>query len=311
MAYRLSIADDLATSARVCAREQLEGAIERLEGADKNPVVAIHEARKHLKKARALLRLVRPALGAKPYRRENRELRDAGLALSGARDADVLVETLDKLAERFAGRLPATDFEQLRAALAAEGTTAAGERAVVVDLPAVVELLRGSLARVEEWPLANADWDVAIAGAQRSYARGRDAFVIARHEPTPEHLHEWRKRVKDLWYHERLLAAAWPAIVGAHGEEAHVLSEYLGDDHDLAVLRVRLEPGQPAVELPAAAGADLAPLLELVEERRSELREQSTRLGRRLYAESPKAFGRRLAAYVRTALGEQRRDAAA
>src|SRR5262245_3310108 len=95
MAYRLSFADDVASSVRSCAREQLAGAAEQLERADGDPVKAVHEARKHLKKTRALLRLVRPALGREAYRSENDALRDTGLALSGARDADVRVQTAD------------------------------------------------------------------------------------------------------------------------------------------------------------------------------------------------------------------------
>ena len=127
--YRLSIADDVPSSVRACAHEQLDRAIGRLEHAGDDSVEAIHDARKHLKKSRALLRLVRPALGSKAYRRENDALRDAGLALSGARDADVLVETVDKLAARYAGRLPAVVFEQLREALAAEAVRRRGSAA--------------------------------------------------------------------------------------------------------------------------------------------------------------------------------------
>src|SRR5215218_10746502 len=120
MAYRLSIADDVPGSVRMCAREQLAAAAERLEHADEDAVKAVHEARKHLKKTRALLRLVRPALGRKAYRRENDALRDAGLALSGTRDADVRVATAAALAEHAAGRLPADVFDALRDALGAE-----------------------------------------------------------------------------------------------------------------------------------------------------------------------------------------------
>ncbi len=304
MAYRLSIADDLAASVRTCAREQLEGAIRQLERAGEDSVDAIHEARKHLKKARALLRLVRPALGTKTYRRENAALGDAGRALSEARDADVLVETVDKLAARFAGRLPAVVFEQVRDALTADAPGQADRDGPRIDLIPIVETLRAALARVEDWPLNGAGWDTVVAGVARAYAGGCDAFAIARRDPTPEHLHEWRKRVKDLWYHERLLGPVWPAVVGAHGEEAHVLSEQLGDDHDLAVLRARLDPLLSAMELPVAAAAELPALLALVDERSSELRQQSERLGRRLYAESPKAFARRLARYVRAAVAE-------
>jgi CHAD domain-containing protein len=301
MAYRLSFADDVPSSVRLCAREQLAGAVERLERAEEGPVKAVHEARKHLKKTRALLRLVRPALGKQAYRQENDALRDAGLALSGARDADVRVATARALAEHAAGRLPADVFDALRDALAAE---AAGPERVGADrFAAVIEALRATEPRVEAWPLDDADWDTVLAAATRAYARGREAFALARATPEPELLHAWRKRAKDLWYHQRLLAPAWPDVLGAQAEAAHELSELLGDDHDLAVLDQRL--ADDAAPLAPAVDAQRGELRALVAHRSGELRADAARLGRRLYAESPKAFARRLARYVELAVDER------
>jgi CHAD domain-containing protein len=310
MAYRLSIADDVPSSVRTCAREQLAGAVERLSRAGEEPVKAVHEARKHLKKARALLRLVRPALGKRAYGRENDALRDAGLALSGTRDADVLVQTVDKLAEHAAGRLPADTFDQLRGALAAAAEAARGgaDGARVPELTNVIETLRAAELRVEAWPLDEADWETVLAGIARAYSRGRDAFAVARATPEPELLHAWRKRAKDLWYHQRLLAPAWPEVLGAQAEEAHALTELLGDDHDLAVLAERLADDAP--QLAPAVDAQRAGLRALVAHRSDVLRADATRLGGRVYAESPKAFARRLGRYLELAVGESQDGAA-
>lgn len=305
MAYRLSIDDDVPRSVRGCAREQLGSAVGRLERAGEDPVVAVHEARKHIKKTRALLRLARPAIGDRAYRRENDALRDAGLALSGTRDADVLVLTAASLAEHAAGRLPAETFELLGAALAAEasrGHDANG--AAAAALAPALEALRAAERRAESWPLDKAGWEDVLAGVARAYERGGAAFAAARAEPTPESLHAWRKRAKDLWYHQRLLAPAWPAVLCAQAEEAHLLSELLGDDHDLAVLAARLR--DETAPLAPAVDAERAELLALVAHRSDELRAAATRLGRRAYAESPKAFVRRLRRYVRIALEERR-----
>jgi CHAD domain-containing protein len=302
MAYRLSIADDPASAVRVCAREQLEGAIDQLSDADADPVVAIHEARKHLKKTRALLRLVRSGLPKRVYRDENAALREAGLALSAARDADVVVAAATQLGERYAGRLPAETFEQLRAALADRGAAGTGAEPAG-DPAAVLSTLHAALARVGQWPLERAGWDVAIVGSARAYERGRDAFAAARDDPSAELLHAWRKRTKDLWYHHRLLAPAWPEPLAAYGEEAHRVSELLGDDHDLVVLRERIERGGLGRQPQAAADRDA--LLELVDERRAELQAEAFRLGHRLYAESPKGFARRLGRYLGAAVEEQ------
>ena len=50
---------------------------------------AVHEARKSSKKLRALVRLMRDAIGEKRYRRENTTLRDAVRPLAAMRDAEV------------------------------------------------------------------------------------------------------------------------------------------------------------------------------------------------------------------------------
>jgi CHAD domain-containing protein len=308
MAYRLSLADDVPGSVRACAREQLEQAAQRLADPHADPVDAVHEVRKHLKKTRSLLRLARPALGRRAYRERNSQLRELGLALSGARDADVLAEAVARLAEQAAGRLPAVDFEQLRAALdqeAAAARTAAQTGGVRED---VVARLRVAAEQVDAWPLDGAGRDDLVAGAARAYGRGREALAAARADPSDERMHAWRKRVKDLWYHQRLLASAWPPVLGAYAEEAHALSELLGDDHDLALLRERVARG---IALGPAAGADADELLALIDARRAQLRTQAWPLGERLYAERPQACARRLARWLDSAAAQRAADAAA
>ncbi|NIS31707.1 MAG: CHAD domain-containing protein, partial [Actinobacteria bacterium] len=54
----------------------------------------IHDARKKLKRLRALLRLVRDDIGDSAYHNENVVLRDTARTLAGMRDAGVLRTTL-------------------------------------------------------------------------------------------------------------------------------------------------------------------------------------------------------------------------
>ena len=125
MPYRLDLSTDAPTAVRDAAREQLADAVRRLrDDREDEPVKAVHEARKDLKKTRSLLRLARPGMDRDAFRRENRTLRDAGRALSGARDADVLVEVAEDLAARYDGQLPQSSFAALRDTLAAEARAA-------------------------------------------------------------------------------------------------------------------------------------------------------------------------------------------
>jgi hypothetical protein len=79
--------------------------------------------------------------------------------------------------------------------------------------------------------------------------------------------------------------------MGGQADEAHRLSELLGDDHDLWVLREALS----AMEDDVPAGLD--PLLGAVDHRRTELERAAILLGQRLYAEKPGAFVRRIHHY--------------
>ncbi len=289
MAYRFESDEDVRQAISRCAREQLDHAVGELsEGIGRDPVAAAHSARKAVKKERSLLRLARGAMSPEQRQRENRALRDAARGLSGVRDADVMVETIDQLAERFAGQLPQRTFgeisEQLERARDARGEQPTGS---ALDSRAVQEL--GALRlRVDDWQLTRGGWSAIETGLLRCYRQGRKALGRAQRQPSLENLHAWRKRVKDLWHQERLLAPVSGPAVRGHGKDAHRLADLLGDDHDLGVLRRALTSGR------ISAAVDLDAVVRLIDHRRAELQSESVQLGRRVYAEKPKAFRRRM-----------------
>ena len=104
-------------------------------------------------------------------------------------------------------------------------------------------------------------------------AAGRRCSV-ARREPTVENLHQWRKRTKDLWYHLRMLKPMAPAIVGGHADEADELSDLLGDDHDLAILRETLRRRRRA-----SLAVDIDAVIELIDHRREQLQAEALLVG--------------------------------
>ena len=83
----------------------------------------------------------------------------------------------------------------------------------------------------------------------------------------------------------------------AQAKEAHALSDILGDDHALAALEAALDPAGPAADVPL----DEAALREAIADDRARLRAEAFALGRRLYAERPKDYRRRLLRYLRAA----------
>ena len=294
MPYRLDSRESVQQGLRRCAREQLDRAIEELtENVRADPVDAVHSARKALKKERSLLRLFRGALDSGERRRENDALRDAGRQLSAARDAEVIVQAVDGLSERFAGRVPKPTFDAIQTRFEAERDPA---RARLLEFGLTTEVagkLGAIRSRTDEWHLRHDGWRAIEPGLVRSYRRGRGALEHVRTDASVDGLHDWRKRTKDLWYHLRFLSPISPGIVRGQAKDAHQLADALGDDHDLAVLREQLDRagGELAV--------DLEPMFELIGHRREQLQQQAVLIGERLYAEKPKAFGRRMHRYWR------------
>ena len=258
---------------------------------------SVHEARKDLKKLRSVLRLVRDRIGDETYRRENARFGEAGRMLSGARDAQVKLETIDALRDR-SERMPTkTNLRAFVRALERErrshGRAGMKRDAVVERAAAEIEAGR---AAVGEWAPAEDGWDLVAGGFARGYRRGRRWLRDVHADPSAEHVHEWRKRVKDHWYHLRILRPMWPSELGVRADEIHRLSELLGDHHDLAVLA---EDARGRREL-FAREETLTDLLAAVEERQGELLARALRLGDLLYAERRKAVVSRFESYWAT-----------
>lgn len=292
MAYQLDAGEALRPGLRRCAREQLDHAIEELtDGLRADPVKAVHEARKSLKKERSLLRLGSGTFAPDVRRRENAGFREAAHSLGARRDADVMIHALDELAERYAGQVPERTFSAIRRRLEQERAGARVSHARCTE--AIVDQLRSARLRTDAWDLERGGWSGVEAGLLRGYRRGRKASKRARSKPTVENLHDWRKRAKDLWYHLRLMESIAPHAMRGHAQDAHLLSSLLGDDHDLAVLRGSLagKAGQVPVDTDAVIGA--------IDHRREQLQSDAFFVGDRLYAESPKAFLRRMHRYWR------------
>jgi CHAD domain-containing protein len=305
MPYRLSADETVTDGLRRVAREQLETAVDRLDSAtQEEPVTAIHDARKALKKERSVLRSVRGAMRPRERRREDARLRDSGRRLGRARDADVLLSALSDTAEHFTGQVPEATVNAVREQLVQEQQVARAGLAVDEVPRRVADELREALLAVEEWKLRGGGWSLIRPGIDREYRRGRKAMRRAAKNPTPERMHDWRKRSKDLWYQLRLLGELAPDTIKGQAKDAHRLADLLGDQHDLVLLEAavrRLDPDLPV---------DTEPLIALIQHRGEQLGGEAFSLGERVYAEKPKAYLRRLRRYWRAWRAEAKAAAA-
>src|SRR5687768_9813905 len=152
----------------------------------------VHFARKQLKRARAGLRLLRDAVSKPAYARENAAMRDAARPLSRARDAKVMLETLEDLLGRGKRARRRAGIPELQQALRNERRML---RCEILQMPGsrqrIVSNLGAAAQRIGRWPVRGDDWPVLRSGIERLYRRGRKALAEAESHRSVENLHEF------------------------------------------------------------------------------------------------------------------------
>ncbi len=219
---------------RRIALAQLDIAIEHLQGASRPaPEEAVHETRKAIKRARALMRLLEGELGVKRADRERALLGDAAARLAGARDAEVMVSALDALVKRHPRKLGGRrGVAELRADLERERRRASAR--TPGDAPTrerVAEELARVRVRVTEWKLPASRsaakltepglehiYRAGRAGARRAGRRGdRGRRRRGSSGAGARAFHRWRKHVKDLRYATEVLDVREAEMVSIEG----------------------------------------------------------------------------------------------
>ncbi len=279
MAFHLKASEKVRNGVKRIILRQMDDVLAILREVSPQDSSAVHDIRVHLKKIRACLRLSLSVLSTQEYDKWNIYFRDAGHPLTKVRDAEVLIETLDKLG--------VSNVPDIRKALLARYESIhhhiLQEEQTFKALSRNLEEARVSF---KDLPAKRKPGKKILRNElYRSYRRNRDGFQEARRHPTAEKLHEWRKQAKYLWYQLLILERAFPHKVKAWDNRLHKLTQTLGNDHDLIVLRKALTDHPDTFE-----GNNIDALLTSISENRRKLRNTAFKLGDRLYHDKPRAF---------------------
>jgi CHAD domain-containing protein len=288
MAYRLKLKEPLVKGVRRVAAEQLANAAARLQD-DSDPKTSVHEARKSLKRTRALLRLVRPGLGEARFRDLNMRLRDVARKLSAARDRDVVRALLLSLKDakpsiaKAAARLVA-----ILDSTSVNGSEASPPQRNFPEAVREIEAIRGETMEVELDP---ANFEAVVAGLIKSHRAGCRALARALEAPTEEEpLHDLRKSAQAYWRQMLLIQQAWPEACRARGAAAKRVADLLGRDHDVALLDALL--AGPEGQMLTAA--ERRALTRYCASRHAELRSAALPKAQMLFSERSEDFGQRM-----------------
>lgn len=255
--------------------------------------VTVHDARKEIRKSRAAVRLLREALGSARFHRENARLRDAGRVLNEARDAKVLVMTLESLRQRHPELEGDAAFAALSEHLREQQRTMRRHlhSPTAPSIAAARRTLEQTQFSARQWPVGDGGWDTLGPAFRRVYAAGRLAARKSRASRDDHSLHEWRKQVKYLRHALQVFTPLRPSKLRKQARLARRLTDSLGNGHDLALLR------QSALSAAATDSPTRQSLLAVIDQRRRALRKESFKLGDLVYAETPRDMDRRLQRY--------------
>jgi len=200
-------------------------------------VLQVHQTRNKLTRMRASLRLLRRCIGNGTYHRCNRVIRDAGRHLNAARDAEVLIETAEQLGNR-------TDSIEMKRTIhivveVLKQQQATGDASARADHKSIAALraIRREVKELSQAPLVSVVPKKSLGWA---YSHCRRAFRRAQKRPTDANLHEWRKQMKYAFCETAALSRCGDERISRLHSEAGLLATYLGDDHDLAILKARV-----------------------------------------------------------------------
>jgi CHAD domain-containing protein len=286
MAFELDHRKHLDDELTKIVRRQLRDTVRALSEAGEASETVIHEARKSVKKVRAIAALLEQA-GAKLPRKDRKRLKSAASALSRLRDSAAIVESLDRVHRQYPKQLSEETYAVLhRALVQARGRQQAQAEHHDVVIEAARKLAK-TRRSAKTWALPSLGVSELVDVIGDSYRLSRKAMRHARETGQSASVHRWRKELKTLWYQLRL---AKPLTTGVAPLIARLkrLETELGNDHNLVVLGATL---RGCSEL-RSMREELRQVERLAARMRQSLRRQAFGLGRRVQTRKPRAFTR-------------------
>ena len=292
MSYHLRKNEKLGHGLRRICRKQVESAVAVAKGEKKAGDTPVHQTRKHLKKARAALRLVRKEIGAGLFREQDHRLRDIARLTSEIRDAEVRLQTV-------------RDFQGITHRRGRRGMYSKLEAMLMMELEnfmaafaewqtQAVPMLEQAQASVDCWPLDHFNCKELRCAVQRSYKSARKALACTQASPTPENFHRFRIRAKRLWYDLRILRPLNPVVLKNLTDDLDAMGSLLGRAHDLSFLRDRLRREEHHAEWQRESHK----LLAVIEVNQGDLQRGAAELAEHFFAERPRDFGKRIDAWL-------------
>lgn len=267
-------------------QQAVSAAKEAAAAVDRGWETAVHDSRKALRRARAVLAMITHALPKSERRAVRAALQDARRSLSMVRDHTVAapsagslqldnddLDTAKRVLDNAAEALPTTS--EIKQLLAEAATRAAAQaEALVAALPPAI------------------DEKIVFEGIEDTYEEARTARQKAK--DSKAWFHVWRRRTKELVYELEFVSKHAGARTSAIHEELGAVSDTLGRAVDLIMLRDFVQTHGQGI------GDDHIDQLRAAIDERLEIEMKDARKNAKdAFEQKPKKFTKRLVKSVR------------
>lgn len=192
------------------------------------PGTSIHSLRKRIKKLSALLRLASPCIKPAELDALRTTLRNIKHSVAAQRDSDVMAGLMHEF-----------------------GLPVPHRQVPPVQGRKVLALIHEARRQLQHLPMADPSWELVARRYVKTYDNARKAWKLARKQPRPATLHQWRTKVKEHYYHS-LALDRWMKQP-RHLRRVRRLGSLLGSCHDVDVLTDSLSTnGNPPDDAPTA-----------------------------------------------------------
>jgi hypothetical protein len=241
----------------------VDRASEDVDRLRESPEHALHRLRLRMKKAEALLKLSKGAVGKTRRWRLRQQMRAVKNAGGGQRDAEVVAKLARELGRKKGLLLPLAAVPK--------------SRPPREKLRVMLIRLRRDLS---EEIFDDLTWDDVRQNYGSEYRAGSRCMAHSERTMEAGAFHKWRKRVKRTYY-QTLALEKWLPHPRQRLQRTRKLAKLLGRDHDLTLL-ANASAGQ----------APENPWLAVVQERRDKLRPRIFALSCKLYRQPSHRFAR-------------------
>ena len=257
---------------------------------------AIHAARQTYKKCRALLRLMRDALGYASYYRENVSLREMQRELSRIRDADVQYRLFTRLSENYPEFAEKAWFS---------GIVNDARKHYDMEMTRFVETGKAAdiarhthskAAQIQQLEIKGEGFGIIEDGLFRIYRQGREmGTMVFGQEAEAGEIHTFRKKAKYLQFQLSYLRTISKSLLKAMSSSMGQLTDKLGYYNDLQIASQRIRGY--AEEQKLGHKKSVALLQNRLSQDMQKALSDSRKIYEIQYAEKPRHFIRRMGSY--------------